>query len=146
MRDRLFRVAVFFALSLFATTGYPPIAIGAPQDEARLTPAYQVLAAYAAGIKCDLKDLSTTLTSTNREVVEKRDQLDAIENEMGVIAAGNIPIIKLNSRVGKLFLRKAVIEAELKTLKRSFTSSHPLVISKRVQLDSLTQEIETILR
>lgn len=115
-------------------------------DDLKLTDAYKVLALYRAEIKSGLHSLNITLTKNHPDVVRKQDELDSVTAEMDRLERSGKTFEKLSSSYGRLLLKKALAAAELKTLKRSFTSSHPLCIAKEAEWIALDSEAERIIK
>jgi hypothetical protein len=127
-----------FAAKAFAVTN--------PPDDLKLTDAYQVLALRRAEVKAELQFLNATLTGRHPDVLRKQDQLDSVTEEMDRLERSGKPFEKLRSSYGRLLLEKALVAAELKTLKRSFRSSHPLFIAKEAEWIALDSEAERIIK
>ncbi|HXQ71111.1 MAG TPA: hypothetical protein VN844_11515 [Pyrinomonadaceae bacterium] len=111
------------------------------------TPAYTVLVLRKAAVEAELARLSETFTSEHPSVGSKRFELHAITLEMKkMLAIAQPQTGKLSSSVGRLVLSKVALEVELNDLLSNFTSDHPDVRKKRIELAALEREIDKILR
>lgn len=143
-----------FLIAIALAVGAAGVVVGhEPQSAERFstapetTPAYGVLVLRKVTLKSELADLSGTLTSAHPRVHSKRFELRAISREMNKMRAVDKSCVsKLSSTVGGLILRKVAVEVELNELMASFTSEHPDVKKKRLELTALEREIENVLR
>ena len=134
-------LSIGFLLTLAANT----FAVISPrQDDLKLSDAYKVLALRRAELKSELRFLKLTLTGHHPDLLQKEDQFNSVTAEMTRLERSGKPFQKLNASYGQLLLNKAAIAAELKTLRRSLKSSHPLVIAKETEWLVLDSEAERI--
>jgi uncharacterized protein involved in exopolysaccharide biosynthesis len=137
-------IAIAFALSAGVAVGYQPQTVLSSAPET--TPAYGVLVLRKAAVEAEFANLSETVTSTHPSIVSKRFELRVLAREMNklrAIDASRVP--KLSSTFGSLILNKVALEVELNELRGNFTSSHPDVKKKRLELAVLEREIEKLL-
>lgn len=110
------------------------------------TPAYAVLVLRKAAVEADLAQLSELVTSDHPSIGSKRFELQAISYEMTkMLAVEQSRTAKLSSSVGNLILSKVALEVELNELSGKFTSQHPDIKKKALELVALAREIENIL-
>lgn len=111
------------------------------------TSAYAVLVLRKAVVEADLAQLSELFTSDHPGIGSKRFELDALSLEMKkMLAVNQSRAAKLSSGVGNLILSKVALEVELNGLSSRFTSQHPDIKKKTLELAALEREIENILR
>ena len=146
MKRFVIAVALVIAASYVVVGCEPQLAEGSG-SAAQTTPAYGVLVLRKAALEAELADLLDRVTRTHPSVESKRFELRAIQLEMRkVLAFQPARAAKLSSTVGNLILHKVALEVELKNLLGNFTSQHPDVKKKTVELAALEREIENILR
>ena len=145
MKRFLVALALSVAASSVVVGGEPQSAQGSIVPET--TPAYAVLVLRRAALEADLAELSELFTSGHPRIGSKRLELHAISLEMKrMLAVNQSRTAKLSSSVGSLILSKVALAVELNDLVSRFTSDHPDVKKKSVELAALEREIENILR
>jgi hypothetical protein len=135
---------LLIAVSVSAV-GNQPSQVVSRENKITNTPAFELLLVQKAEIEAALKTLSTTYTSQHPNVLQTRDGLEALIFEMDNMLNGGLPVDKLTTTYGELILRKATLEADLKTLLRNNTSQTPIVIRQRNRIEALNNEIERYL-
>lgn len=144
---KLFAALALTLAASFAAAGSAPQSAGGALDDLNATPAYGVLALRKVAVEADLVDLSSKLTDDSPNVRAKRFELSVLSREMERLQeAGRVKAPRLSSAYGNLILSKVALEVELNGLLSSFTSEHPDVKKKRVELTGLEREIENLLR
>lgn len=131
----------------FAVTGYTQQSAERLQSDPKATPAYGAMVLRKAAVEAELAHLSMMFKSGHPHVESKRFELSAVSREMErmqAIEKSRAP--KLSDTYANLILRKVALEVELNDLLSSFKPQHPDVKKKRVELDTLTREIEKILQ
>jgi hypothetical protein len=128
-----------------------PIALGYTQqssgDDPKDSPAYEVLKLHRAQLKVDIDRLRTMFTEDWPETTLKYYELQATEHEMENLKnLSNVPSSKLSAAYGKLILRKVALETKLYKLSRSYTSDHPAIRYKKIELTALMRELEEMLK
>ena len=143
------RFLVVLALSVAASSvvvGCEPQSAQEP-NAPQTTPAYAVLVLRKAAVEADLAQLSELFTSDHPSIGSKRFELQAISLEMNkMLAVNQARTAKLSSSVGNLILSKVALEVELNELSSKFTSQHPEIKKKTLELAALEREIENIFR
>jgi hypothetical protein len=136
-RASLTCILLIFAADTFALTSLA-------QDDVKLTDAYQLLMMRSAEVTSELRILKASVTARHSDRIQKQDEFDSLSEEMDRLERTGKPLEKLNPSYGRLLLKKALVAAELKSLKRSLRPSHPSVIAKQVELAALASEAEHI--
>ncbi|MFL6331722.1 MAG: hypothetical protein ACJ754_00090 [Pyrinomonadaceae bacterium] len=144
---RLFAVLTLTLAASFVAAGAVPQSAGDFPADPKASPAYAVLVLQKAAVEGELADLSSKFTDGSRVVRAKRFELTSLKREMGAMqTVGRDNVSKLSSAYGNLILNKVALEVELNGLLSNFTSDHPEVKKKRVELTALEREIENILK
>lgn len=122
-------LAAFF----FQTTA---VAFGAAPQTAS-DDAYAKLSAVKIDLENELRTLQTEYTGEHPRVLLKQDQLNAVKDEIDLLQRNE----QLALAGGDLLVREALLKAEVRQLRRSYTSTHPDVIARRAELAALTERI-----
>jgi beta-lactamase regulating signal transducer with metallopeptidase domain len=116
-------------------------------NDARLSQAYAELILRKAELEAKLSQLRESQTGTSPDVVMAREKLEALSREMDRMAAIKAEQLqRLSTAYGQLIWRKAMLEAEIRSLLRRVTSEHPDVQFKRAELEALKRELDKLLK
>ena len=111
-------------------------ASGAPAQTAS-DDAYSKLIAVKIELENELSTLQSQYTRQHPQVLFKQDQLNAVKDEIDLLQGNE----RLALAGGDLLVREALLKAEVRQLRRSYTSTHPDVVARRVELAALTERI-----
>ena len=93
-----------------------------------------------AALEAELMQLRSQYTDSHPAMLEKRDQLDALNRTVEDFVGS-----QTKSNVGAmLLLRQAELQAHLQTLLRRYKEQHPDVQAVKIQLEALKKEIEQL--
>jgi len=142
---QILAAVVLIVLTSFVGYAQQPSDESAP--EVKTTSAYSMLVLRKVAVEAELKAALDKYTSEHPSVQSKQFELDAINSEMEKMMetpAANLP--KLTSGYGTLILRKVKLESEMKVLQLEYTSDHPTVKLKEVELNLIEHEIVKMAR
>lgn len=142
------RILAAVALSVIAS--FVTYAQDTPREcvsDVRTTAAYSMLILKKVAVEASLQRVLSENTSQHPSAKSKQIELDVLNSEiekMSATAASNLA--KLSSGYGSLILQKVKLASELQTLRFEYTSSHPNVKWKKVELDLLENEIDEVMK
>ena len=143
--NRIFATVALLVFASFA--GYAQQTPRESVTDVKTTPAYSLLILRKVAVEAELKKVLSEYTSDYPSVKIRQFELDALNREMEKMAEtaeSNWP--KLTSGYGTLILRKAKLESEMQALLFAYTSDHPNVKLKEVELNLLEYEIAKIMK
>jgi hypothetical protein len=135
------------ALTLAVTAGPTKAQSTATAEAIKATPAYETLILHRAAVKAELVSTKERFTSQHRDVVQLTYKLNSLNIEIDrMLLIDRSQITKLSAVYGHLLLKKIDLRVAEYTLRRQFTSSHPDLRKKRIELEAIRNEIEELLK
>ena len=126
------------------TTGYSQAA-GSDAGPIRSSPAYSEILLRKTEILADLEAFSADYTEANPKMLDLRAELASLDKMLErVFGVKPSETGKLTLALGKLIVRKAVLDSELARLTRSYSKEHPDVkrAARRAEIyDSAIKEV-----
>ncbi len=120
-------------------------ALRALQDKNAFSAGEAELLQKRAQLEADLERLSREYTDKHPEMLERRDWLDAFNQQLLRLEQQG-EAQRLTEGHARLVAQLAELEAQLTTLQRSYTNNHPKVQAAKEQLEALRRELELRLR
>ena len=119
----------------------------ATPDDARSTPAYEVLVLRRVAVTAELGDRRERLTSEHPDVRRVADELRLLNVEIERIATiESSQLSKLTAVYGRLILKRVALQVEANELRHQYIAGYPLLRQKQRELSALEFEIESLLR
>ena len=113
----------------------------------KATLAYEVLIVKRAALKTELLVQRERFTSDHPDVQRTNHELALLNNEIErLLLTPTSQMSKLSGVYGDLLLRKIDLQAEAHQLRSQVTSTHPELRRKQIEIMSVQQEIEDLLR
>ena len=141
---------IFAAIALLVLASFVTYAQDKPCEcvsDVRTTAAYSMLILRKVAVEAALEKVLSENTSEHPSAKSKQIELDVLNNEMEKMSATEASnLVKLSSGYGRLTLQKVKLASELQTLRLQYTSTHPDVKFKKVELKLLEDEIAKIMR
>jgi hypothetical protein len=116
-------------------------ALRALQDKNAFSAGEAELRQKRAQLEADLQRLSREYTDKHPEMLERRDRLDALNQQLLRLEQQG-EAQRITEGHARLVAQLAELEAQLKTLQRSYTDNHPNVRVAKEQLEALRRELE----
>jgi len=142
------RISLAAALLIFTSfAGYAQQAPCERVADVKTTSAYTMLTLRKTAIEAELKEMLSSYTSDFPAVRNKQIELDTLKRELKLMAASNKAALpKLTEAYGALVLQRVKLATEMQALSLEYTSNHPTVRLKMVELNLLEHEIVKTLR
>lgn len=114
--------------------------------DVKTTSAYSMLILRKAAVEAELEKVLSEYTSDHRSAKIKQFELNALNSEMEKMAeTPESNLVKLTSGYGTLILQKVKLGSEMQALLLEYTSDHPKLKLKEVELNLLEHEIAKIM-
>jgi len=144
MKRILAAIASLVIASLVTYAQGPP---GERGSDVKTTLAYSLLILRKVAVEAALQNVLSENTSEHPNAKSMQIELDVLNSElekMSDTSASNL--VKLSSGHGRLILQKVKLTSEVQTLLLEYTSDHPNVKLKKVELNLLQDEIAKIMK
>lgn len=139
--------AIFVLMLLGATCVFAQNASVNNQKHWRMSEAYVVLVKEKAKLKGNLYEAKHSFTSESPQVRSALLKYNLLNNEIKKLSRTTArSAAKYTAAYGDLILAKVEAEAQLYELREKFTPEHIAFKRKRVELESLNEDIERIKR
>jgi uncharacterized protein involved in exopolysaccharide biosynthesis len=141
---------ILLGVALLSFTSFVSYAQQTPCErvaDVKMTSAYSMLALRKTAVEAELTEILSSYTSDFPVARSRQMELNTLEQEMkrmAKTAGANLP--KLNSSYGTLILQRVKLETEMQDLLLGYTSNHPAVKLKKVELNLLEHEIAKMMR
>lgn len=113
----------------------------------RSSPAYAEVLLRKTELQADLESLIGDYTEANPKIVDIRVELASLNKSLErIYGVGPSDTAKLTLALGKLIVKKAVLETDLDRLQRSYGKDHVDVKRSRKKVDTFEAAINEILR
>lgn len=141
---RIFAAVALLIIASFVT--YAQQAPGESVSDVKTTSAYSMLILRKVAVEAALQQVLSEYTSDHPSAQIKQFELDVLNSEMekmaGTVASN---LVKLSSGYGTLILQKVKLASEMQALLLEYTSDHPDVKLKAVELNLLENELVKIM-
>ena len=139
-----------FAVALLIIASFVTYAQQTPRESAsdvKTTSAYGMLILRKLEVETELEKVLSEYTSEHPSAKIKQFELDVLNSEMAKMAeTAQSNLVKLTSGYGTLILQKVKLVSEMQALLLEYTSEHPNVKLKEVELNLLEHEIAKLMR
>lgn len=113
----------------------------------RSSAAYAEVLLRKTELQADLESFLGDYTEQNPKVIDARFELAALAKDLDrLFAVRPSETAKLTAALGKMIVRKAVLETELSRLMRSYNKDHPEVKRMKRKVEIFDSAIKEVLR
>ncbi len=128
---------------------FPVFCFGQASDGATIksSPAYSEVLLRKTELLADLEAVANDYTDANPKVIDLRFEISVLDRSIAkVLATKPSETGKLTLALGKLLVKKAVLETDLARLSRSYNKDHPEVKRAKRRVEIFEAAINEVLR